>query len=58
MAALVASKRNRTIAAFYRQLVARMKTANASLVAAMRKLPTIANAMSRAQTTWEERYHA
>ena len=54
MAALVASKRNRVIAAFYEQLLARGKQRKLALVAAMRKLLTILNAMSRAQTTWEE----
>ena len=58
MAALVASKRNRTIAAFYDQLVARGKQKKVALVAAMRKLLTILNAMTRAKTTWEEPYRA
>jgi transposase len=54
MAALVASKRNRVIAAFYEQLVARGKQRKLALVAAMRKLLTILNAMTRTHTTWEE----
>jgi transposase len=58
MAALVASKRNRVIAAFYEQLVARGKQRKLALVAAMRKLLTILNAMTRAQTTWQEPYRA
>jgi transposase len=58
MAALVASKRNRVIAAFYERLVARGKQRKLALVAAMRKLLTILNAMSRAQTTWEETHRA
>jgi transposase len=58
MAALVASKRNPVIAAFYGQLVARGKPKKDTLVAAMRKLLTILNAMMRAKTTWEEPYRA
>jgi transposase len=54
MAALVASKRNPVIAAFYGQLVARGKQKKVALVAAMRKLLTILNAMMRAKTTWED----
>jgi transposase len=46
------------IAAFYERLVARGKQRKLALVAAMRKLLTILNAMSRAQTTWEEPHRA
>jgi len=58
MAALVASKRNRAIAAFYDQLVARGKQRKVALIASMRKLLTILNAMTRARTAWEETYRA
>jgi transposase len=58
MAALVASKRNRVIAAFYDQLVPRGKQRKVALVASMRKLLTILNATTRTRTAWEGPYRA
>lgn len=58
MAALVASRRNRVIAGFYDQLITRGKQRKLALVACMRKLLTILNAMTRAETAWEEPHHA
>lgn len=52
MAALVASRRNPVIAAFYQHLVAAGKTKKVALVACMRKLLTILNAMMRTMTAW------
>lgn len=53
MAALVATKRNPVIAAFYRRLLDAGKVKKAALVACMRKLLTIVNAMMRAMTVWD-----
>jgi transposase len=55
MAALVASRRNPIIAAFYQHLMAAGKTKKVALVACMRKLLTILNAMMRTMTTWQPR---
>ena len=52
MAALVATKRNPVIAAFYRRLLDAGKVKKVALVACMRKLLTIVNAMMRAMTLW------
>ena len=52
MAALVATRRNPVLAAFYQQLVARGKPKKLALVATMRKLLTILNAMLKAHTRW------
>ena len=52
MAALVATKRNPVIAAFYRRLLDAGKVKKAALVACMRKLLTIINAMARTMTVW------
>jgi transposase len=52
MAALVASRRNPVIAAFYTRLVAAGKSKKVALVACMRKLLTIINAMMRTMTAW------
>jgi transposase len=52
MGALVASRRNPVIRAFYRRLVAAGKPKKLALTACMRKLLTILNAMMRTQTTW------
>jgi transposase len=52
MAALVASRRNHVIAAFYSRLVAAGKSKKVALVACMRKLLTIINAMMRTMTAW------
>jgi transposase len=53
MAALVATKRNPVIAAFYRRLLDAGKVKKAALVACMRKLLTIVNAMMRTMTAWD-----
>jgi transposase len=53
MAALVASRRNPTLTAFYRRLRAHGKPAKVALVAVMRKLLTILNAMIKHHTPWD-----
>ncbi len=53
MAALVASRRNPIIAAFYQRLVNAGKAKKVALVACMRKLLTILNAMMRTMTAWQ-----
>src|SRR5215213_225488 len=52
MAALVATKRNAAIRAFYQRLVAAGKPRKLALVACMRKLLTILNVMVRTQQRW------
>jgi transposase len=52
MAALVATKRNPIIAAFYQRLLEAGKVKKVALVACMRKLLTIVNAMMRTMTAW------
>ena len=52
MGALVASRRNPIIHAFYRRLVAAGKPKKLALVACMRKLLTILNTMVRTRTPW------
>ena len=52
MAALVATKRNAVIRAFYRRLLAAGKPKKLALVACMRKLLTILNAMVRSGQRW------
>ena len=52
MAALVATRRNAPLCAFYRRLRERGKTAKVALVAVMRKLLTIVNAMMKHQVRW------
>jgi len=52
MAALVATKCNPVIAAFYRRLLDAGKAKKVALVACMRKLLTMVNAMMRARTVW------
>jgi transposase len=52
MAALVASRSNPPLAAFYRRLIALGKPAKVALVAVMRKLLTILNAMLKHHTRW------
>ncbi len=53
MAALVASRRNPIIAAFYQRLLDAGKAKKVALVACMRKLITILNAMMRTMTVWK-----
>jgi len=52
MAALVATKCNPIIAAFYRRLLDAGKVRKVALVACMRKLLTMVNAMMRTMTVW------
>jgi transposase len=52
MGALVATRRNPVIAAFYRRLVAAGKPKQLALVACMRKLLTMLNAMVRSGAPW------
>jgi transposase len=52
MAALVATKRNAVIRAFYQRLLAAGKPKKLALVACMRKLLTILNVMARTQQRW------
>jgi len=54
MAALVASRRNPVIATVYQRLRAKGKPAKVALVACMRKLLVILNAMVRDQTQWRQ----
>ena len=54
MAALVASRRNPVIRDFYTQLVNRGKKKKVALVACMRKILVILNAMIRDNTCWIE----
>ena len=54
MAALVATKHNASLRAFYRRLRDAGKPAKVALVAVMRKLLTIVNAMLKHQTRWED----
>jgi transposase len=54
MGALVATRRNTVIRAFYLRLVAAGKPKKVALIACMRKLLTILNAMMRTQTTWQQ----
>lgn len=57
MAALVATRFNPVIKAFYTRLVAAGKAKKVALVACMRKLLTILNAMLRKNEEWDESYH-
>ncbi len=52
MAALVATKRNAVIRAFYQRLLAAGKPKKLALVACMRKLLTILNVMARTNQRW------
>jgi transposase len=53
MAALVASRCNPVIRAFYQRLRAAGKPAKVALTACMRKLLTILNAMARSGALWQ-----
>ena len=53
MAALVASRRNPVISAFYQRLLDAGKAKKVALVACMRKLLTILNAMMHTMTIWQ-----
>lgn len=54
MAALVASRHNPVIKAFYQKLLAAGKMKKVALVACMRKLLVILNAMVKSNTPWRE----
>lgn len=56
MAALVASRRNAVIRAFYKRLRDAGKAPKVALVACMRKLLTILNAMIKHKTRWSETF--
>ena len=58
MAALVASRRNPVIQAFYQRLVAAGKPKKLALVACMRKPLTILNVMVRTATRWNPDFAA
>ena len=58
MGALVATRRNPIIGAFYRRLVAAGKPKKLALVACMRKLLTILNTMARTRERWCVEYIA
>ena len=53
MAALVGVRRNPVLAAFYERLLKAGKAKKVALVACMRKLLTILNAMIRSKTAWQ-----
>lgn len=57
MAALTASRRNPAIKAFYERLLAAGKLPKVALVACMRKLLTILNAMVRTRSPWNKSLH-
>jgi len=52
MAALVASRRNPAIRAFYQRLIAAGKPPKLAPTACMRKLLTILNAIVKTETKW------
>jgi transposase len=58
MAALVATRFNPVISRFYKRLLAAGKPKKLALVACMRKLLTILNAMVRTGKPWDESLHA
>jgi transposase len=57
MAAIVAIRHNPVLRAFYERLLAAGKPKKVAIVAAMRKLLTILNAMLRDQTLWNAARH-
>jgi transposase len=57
MAAIVATRHNPVIKAFYERLVAVGKPKKVAIVACMRKLLTILNAMLRDQVLWDATRH-
>jgi transposase len=54
--ALIAARHNPVIRGFYQRLVAAGKPKKVALVACMRKLLTILNAMIRTNTRWSEKH--
>jgi transposase len=57
MATIVAMRHNRVIRIFYERLLAVGKPKKVAIVACMRKLLTILNAMVRTGKKWDETYH-
>lgn len=57
MATLSAMRHNRVIRAFYQHLIAQGKPPKVAIVACMRKLLTILNAMMRDGTDWDDAKH-
>jgi transposase len=57
MATLTATRSNPVIREFYQQLIAKGKPKKVAIVACMRKLPTIMNAMVRDHTSWDQSKH-
>ena len=57
MATLTATRRNPVIKAFYQRLIAAGKLPKVALVACMRKLLTVLNAMVRTNKPWENSLH-
>ena len=57
MATLVATRHNTVIKRFYQRLLASGKPKKVAIVACMRKLLTILNAMVRTGKKWDESYH-
>jgi transposase len=57
MATLTATTRNPVIRSFYQRLIAAGKLPKVALVASMRKLLTILNAMVRTNTPWDNALH-
>ena len=58
MGTLVATRHNPLLRAFYQRLLAAGKAKKLALVACMRKLLVILNAIRRDHTTWQEDSHA
>ncbi|MDN8010810.1 transposase, partial [Burkholderia multivorans] len=57
MATLTATRHNPAIKTFYQRLTAAGKLPKVALVACMRKLLTILNAMVRSNTPWDDSLH-
>ena len=57
MAAIAAIRSNPVIRPFYERLVARGKPHKVAVVACMRKMLTILNAMMRSNTHWTPAFH-
>jgi len=57
MAAIAAIRSNPVIKAFYERLIARGKPHKVAVVACMRKMLTILNAMMRSKTPWTPTFH-
>jgi transposase len=57
MATLTATRHNPAIRAFYQRLKARRQTAQGRVVACMRKLLTMLNAMVKTNPPWDDSLH-